>query len=99
MLREQRRRREEFHGRTVLAEFYKEPAERGSIHGHFHVRNGNARPWTRRGNVSSTLEAGERSSDCALLRSALLLARSQLNLGVRPTFLTFARHLTTHRET
>ncbi len=24
MLREQRRRREEFHGRTVLAEFYKE---------------------------------------------------------------------------
>ena len=39
------------------------------------------------------VEAGERSSDCALLRSALLLARSQLNLGVRPTFLTVARTL------
>jgi hypothetical protein len=30
------------------------------------------------------VEAGERSSDCALLRSALLLARSQLNSGVMP---------------
>jgi hypothetical protein len=69
----------------------------------FHVRNGNARPWTRRGNgflrhslrwggPPSThlracgltiVEAGERSSDCALLRSALLLARSQLNSGVK----------------
>jgi hypothetical protein len=27
------------------------------------------------------------------------LTRLQLNLGVRPTFLTFARQLTIHRET
>jgi hypothetical protein len=103
MLREQRRRREELHGRTVLGEFYKEHLQ--SARRSFSRSKRKARPWTRRGNgflrhslrwggPPSThlracgltiVEAGERSSDCALLRSALLLARSQLNWGVRQT--------------
>jgi hypothetical protein len=51
MLREQGRRREEFHGKTVLTEFYKEhlhSAGRSKVV--FTFENGKARPQTRRGN-------------------------------------------------
>jgi len=44
MLREQRRRREEFHGKTVLTEFYKEQLHSASLsHIGFTFENGKAR--------------------------------------------------------
>ena len=51
MLREQRRRREEFHGRTVLAEFYREHLQSAGLFTVvFTFETVNARPWTRPGN-------------------------------------------------
>lgn len=45
MLREQRRRREEFHGKTVLTEFYKEHLHSAGLSKVvFTFENGRARP-------------------------------------------------------